>query len=330
VTEADTWETGEGEADGPAIGARPNDGLGGAVNTLADRNGGPRMSRTRFTLVGAVTAVSMVAFAGGCGVLSSASTLAGLMSSIDANTTLGELLNQVTVGDLASLVQQLVSTFSADANSFRTADALTDDDLAEIESLQAQLEAGEITEQAFLEALREIIGDVGPRMGFGAMPPFGGPHGPCMGMEQRPSLDLTDEQQTEANQIFADAREDIDALFQDANDRIRALLTEEQLALLDEREPNLSSDGMRPPRHHGPPPPCPFLDDSLNLTDEQKTEIQAILDELQTAVSDRKEQATEAFLAILTEEQRAIVDEMKAAGPGPGPHGGRKGPPPHP
>jgi hypothetical protein len=172
----------------------------------------------------------MVAFAGGCGVLSSTSTLAGLMSSIDANTTLGELLNQVTVGDLASLVQQLVSTFSADANSFRTADALTDDDLAEIESLQAQLEAGEITEQAFLEALREIVGDVGPRMGFGATPPFGGPHGPCMGMEQRPSLDLTDEQQTEANQIFANAREDIDALFQDANDRIRALLTEEQLA----------------------------------------------------------------------------------------------------
>ncbi len=149
----------------------------------------------------------------------------------------------------------------------------------------------------------------------GSPPPMGEGHHPGDPNHRGgfDALNLTDEQETEANAIFTSEREDIEALHQDANEQIRALLTDEQLAQLDDLQPNSPNSpndiGFHHGRHHGPPP-CPFLDDSHNLTNEQKTAIRTILDDLNTAVEARREQARDEFRAILTEEQQAILDEM--------------------
>jgi len=210
--------------------------------------------------------------------------LTALLSSLDPNTPLSQLLDEVTVGDLITGVEQLLSSLEGDANGFA------------------------------------------PPAG---MHPGGCPGDPN-GRGAPDVLDLTDEQKSEANAIFAGAREDIDALHQAANDQIQALLTEEQLALLDEMEPNNPNDiGPRPRGHHGPPP-CPFLGEVLNLTEEQKAAIQAILDDLRTAIQEREQQARDEFRAILTADQQVILDAMGPPGSDGGWRGGRHRPPAHP
>jgi Spy/CpxP family protein refolding chaperone len=252
------------------------------------------MFRTRLSTLAVVVAASVSVLAGGCGVGSGTSGLAGLLSSLDPNAsslsdlvssldpnvTVGELLNQLTLGDLVSFADQWTSSFQGDAN--------------------------------------------------GVAPPFWMRPDGCPGDPNDKAvpaaLNLTDEQQADANSIFASAREDIDALRQDANDQIRALLTEEQLAALDALEPNGPNEVGPGPCGLHQPPPCPYLDESLNLTDEQRAAIKTILDNLHTATEAREQQARDEFRAILTEDQLAVLDQMRPRRPQGGPHAGLGGP----
>jgi Spy/CpxP family protein refolding chaperone len=237
------------------------------------------MFRTHRTLATVLVAVSVAAFAGGCGVgtspltglLSSvdpnASSLAGLLSSLDPNTTLGQLLNEITVGDVVTGVEQLLSSLRGGGGRFGPPGL--------------GHEGG-------------CPGDPNAREGLAA------------------ALNLTDEQKSEANAIFTSAREDIEALRQDANDQVRALLTEEQLAILDGLEPNSPNDtGPGPGWFHRPH--RPHLAQDLNLTDEQKTAIKAILEQLRTDIQARKQTALDDFRAILTTDQQAILDQIEQA-----------------
>jgi len=110
------------------------------------------------------------------------------------------------------------------------------------------------------------------------------------------------------------AHEDIDALRDAAHEEIRALLTEEQLAMLDE---------LAPPMRAGMPFPMPrphmgfgnhggFAQDrfaeELQSTEEQEAAIDAIRTELEEAVRARHEQARDEFLALLTDEQLEQID----------------------
>jgi Spy/CpxP family protein refolding chaperone len=208
--------------------------------------------------------------AGGCGssLVAGDSTgslldlLAGL--GISEDTTLSQLLDQVTVGDVVNSVSQF-----------------TDNTAVGTEPLaQAAFQGG----------------PHGPRPGPGAPPP---------------ALDLTDEQQQAADQIFQAERDDIDALRAAAQEDIRALLTEEQLALFDELPPLPPGGGDC----HGPGGPMGFaghggtltdrLTEDLELSEEQQAAVDEILTTLQAAVQARHEQARDEFLALLTDEQLA-------------------------
>lgn len=214
---------------------------------------------------------------GGCGsaLLSSDGTgslldlLAGL--GVSEETTLSQLLDQVTVGDVLDAV-------------------------------------GQFTESA----------TTGTTEAMPAKGPHGGPRGPHMGPGGPPLLDLTDEQRQAAEEIRQSEREDVEALWAAADEDIRALLTEEQLAIYDELPPLMPGPG------HGPPPeqaggrhdPLPdILAEELGLSEEQQTAVEEILTTLRTAIEARQDEAREAFLALLTDEQREQLEQRLGNGP---------------
>lgn len=238
----------------------------------------------------------------------------GCGQNITADTTLGELLNQITVGDVVNAFQR----FAAAAGGHGMFAQLTDDQRAQIEALQAQLDAGEITNDEFVDKVHDIIGDAFPNepfIGFG----FGG--GPFHGrfeLKVGGYLNLTQEQVDAANEIFDKAHEDITALRTQARTDILAVLTDEQKAKLDEivagwfvgLPPNAHGRGADGHggfgfgwggRGHA----FDRFAEALGLTDDQKAQIEAIREALTDAIRARHEQARTDFLALLTEEQLA-------------------------
>lgn len=244
---------------------------------------------------------------------------AGCGQNITADTTLGELLDQITVGDVVNAFQRFAA--AAGRGGFGPHAQLTDEQRTQIEALQAQLDAGEITQDQFVEQVQAIIGDAFPNepfIGFG----FGG--GPFHGrfeLKVGGYLDLTQEQVDAANQIFDKAHEDITALRTQARTDILAVLTDEQKAKLNELMVGLYvglplDSGAA--RGRGPGGPGGFgfgfgrhghafdrFAEALGLTDDQKAQIQAIREALTDAIRAVHEQARADFLALLTEEQLA-------------------------
>ena len=221
--------------------------------------------RIHFGAVVGTIAIGMLAGACASSLVTGDSTdslldlLAGL--GISEDTTLSELLDQVTVGDVVDSVAQLTE--------------------------YATVATEPIARSAFAG------GPLGPRSGPGAAPP----------------LDLTDEQQQAADEIFQAKRDDVDALCAAAQEEIRALLTEEQLAIFDELAPFVADGGDCP----GPPGiagfheagglPMDRLAEELGLSEEQQAAVDEILAELRDAVQARREQARDEFLSLLTDEQ---------------------------
>ena len=122
--------------------------------------------------------------------------------------------------------------------------------MAELETLQAQLDAGEITETEFGDAISEIIGDRGAGMPFAGLSFYGSPSGHRMNAGAAAVLDLTEEQQVAAEEIFQSLHDDIDALRAATHEAIRAMLTDEQLLILDDmgaldQEVGDTADGSR-------------------------------------------------------------------------------------
>jgi len=242
----------------------------------------------------------------------------GCGQNITADTTLGELLDQITVGDVVNAFQQFAA--AAGRGGFGPGSQLTDEQRAQVEALQAQLDAGEITRDQFVEQVQAIIGDTFPNepfIGFG----FGG--GPFHGrfeLKVGGYLDLTQEQVDAANEIFDKAHEDITALRTQARADILAVLTDEQKAKLNELVvgwfvglPGNSNTA----RGRGPGGTGGFgfgfgrghafdrFAEALGLTEEQQAQIKTIRETLVDAIRARHEQARADFLALLTEEQLA-------------------------
>lgn len=248
----------------------------------------------------------------------------GCGQNITADTTLAELLNQITVGDVVNAFQQFAA--AAGRGGFGGVHAqLTDDQRSQIEALQAQLDAGQITRDQFIDQVHAIIGDAFPNepfVGFG----FGG--GPFHGQFQLRVggyLNLTQEQVDAANEIFDKAHDDIEALRTQARADILAVLTDEQKAKLNELvvgwfiglPPSGGAARNRGPGGPGGPGGFGFgfgggrghafdrFADALGLTDDQKAQIEAIRKALTDAIRARHEQARADFLALLTPEQLA-------------------------
>ena len=81
-----------------------------------------------------------------------------------------------------------------------------------------------------------------------------GPPGDPGGPPPEDPLGLTDEQKEQAGAIFQAAQEDIQALREEAREEMRALLTDEQLAIFDELPPPPPPGGHRPPPDANLPP----------------------------------------------------------------------------
>lgn len=243
-------------------------------------------------------------------------------TGISTDTTLDELLAgsglaSVTVGDVLNAIQD----FTGNADTLPFGQALTADQEVQLADLRAQLAAGEITVEVYHEEIAAILGveEVGMPFAAGEGRRFGphgfpgGPHG-FGGVPGGPfsdPLDLTDEQKTQAQDIFDAMRTDIMTLHDTAQADIEALLTAEQLATLDSLDHGFHPHG----RAFGSDMVSDRLATLLELTEEQQTAIQGILDQLQTDIEARRTQARDDFRAILTEEQQAVLDELEANRP---------------
>lgn len=263
--------------------------------------------------------------AGACGSgISSDTTLSEALQALSNNP----LLSRITVGDIV----QGFSDFLAGQDSA----ALSAAEEAELQSLQARLDGGQIDGAQFESLAQGLIGDRAPRRAFGGFGFFGSMFGHNFRGLLADELALTDEQIAQARAIFEAAHADIRALRQAAHQDIyNNVLTDEQRALLDDlreqfeaRRQDDRQDGETTdmPNDDGtaaqPDGPMhgrrPFLRrmmrrlaDELELTDEQIAQIQTIRMDLRAAVRARHEQARVEFRAILTDEQLAVLDAFE-------------------
>lgn len=203
--------------------------------------------------------------------------------------------------------------------------------------LHADIEAVLTDEQIEkLEQLREStpVGVGRGYFGIGLRGPFDGPDGIPPALE---SLDLTDEQKTAIKEIRDKARTDAAAaetrqarqeIMQAAHDKIKALLTDEQIEKLEQLQANTLRGSGRPGRGYfgigprGPfagPDGMPPVLETLDLTDEQKTAIEEIRDETKTDVAAAEtrqaryeimQAAREKILNLLTDEQKEQLQQL--------------------
>ncbi|MCH7873110.1 MAG: hypothetical protein IID33_15545 [Planctomycetes bacterium] len=276
------------------------------------------MSRGRIC---AILTVATLGFSVGCtpiGPEGASGTLLDLLGgqNITADTTLGDLLNEITVGDLVEGFAQF-----ADQRGVGTPPAaLTDADMLDIEALQAEFDQGRLAGDEFGERVHGMMGDRGPRRPFVGFEFFGSPFGHRSHGQRAEPLDLTDEQREAAEEIFRAAHEDISALRTAAHEDILAQLTDEQLGLFEDLRPDgefrpsgqrgFGHMHMRFPGRDGQRRAATRLEEELELTEEQQSAIETIRAELREAVQARHEEAREEFLDLLSDEQLAILDEM--------------------
>lgn len=217
------------------------------------------MNRSRMRTGAVIGIVVLGALGGGCDLLldGDSDSILGLLAEygITEDTTVADALDQLTVGDVVTAFVDHADEAMQNVETGR-APGLTDE----------------------------------PFAGFSF---YGSPFGYQMDGRATAFLELTEEQQTAAEEIFELAHEDIEALREAAHDEIRALLTEEQLAILDEAEAS-AGEGRRGPGR---------LADELELTEEQQGAIDEIRTELRDAIQARHEQARDEFLDLLTDEQ---------------------------
>lgn len=242
---------------------------------------------------------------------------AGCDTQFTLDTTLGEILDQVTVGDVVAAFQQFVANVG-DGSGFGPRAAMSAEQQSQLEDLQAQLYSGEITQEQFAEGIRGLVGDRAPGAAFGGFGFFGGPFGSGMRGHMAGPLDLSDEQLEQARAIFEQLHLDIRDLRTKAHKDIRGNLTEEQQAALDELRANRAGRGLPRGlrgRPFGGDRGGRFLDrlaEELGLSEEQIAAIMQIREDLRSAVEARHQQAREEFRDILTDAQLAILDEIEA------------------
>jgi Spy/CpxP family protein refolding chaperone len=251
---------------------------------------------------------------GGCG--------AGAASGVGAaGVNSPDPLNQLTADATVNGFQDFAGS-AADAGAAR----LSEEQLAQIEDLQAQRDAGTIGPEEFETRVHDIMGDAAPDRAFAGFGFFGAPFGGFFNGHRADVLQLTDEQRAQALDIFIALHDDIHALRTDARDQILALLTVEQRARLLDLQ--LSPPGRRVGQRHGHPgrgrgPDHPVglqraferLAERLELTEAQQTQIQTILTQLRADIAARHAEAREAFRALLTEDQLALLDTLEVSRP---------------
>jgi Spy/CpxP family protein refolding chaperone len=199
--------------------------------------------------------------------------------------------------------------------------------------IEAVLTAEQLEE---LEQLRESIPWETGRPGGGYLGI--GPRGPFAGPDAIPpvleALDLTEEQETLIAEIREKARTDAAAaetrearreIMQTAHDEILSVLTDEQIEKLEQLCPRAPWElgrgylGIGPRGPFAGPDGIPPALEALDLTEEQKTAIEAICEEARTdaeAAETRQarreimQAAHDEILALLTDEQIEQLEQL--------------------
>lgn len=134
-------------------------------------------------------------------------------------------------------------------------------------------------------------------------------------------LNLTEEQKTKMKALREDSKTKLAALREEQQAKMKAILTPEQIAKLDAAKAE-GNEKQGKGKRGG-------IFKELNLTDEQKTKMKAIREELQPKLAALREQQESAMKQVLTPEQQKTLEEMKSKRKdcncrGKGKRGGRK------
>lgn len=202
---------------------------------------------------------------------------------------------------------------------------LSEEQRAQIRALEGQLDAGSLTPEQFAEQVDMLLGE----------PPRGGPAAQRIRGRIVSRLELTEQQQTQARDMYAAMRHEVRKLRLAALARARLVLTETQREKLDslraERFASLrgarAGAGSRNRREQdsagrdggrGPQRPLARVREfagkvaaALELTQEQRAQMKSIRRELRAAVRARHETAREQFRALLSDEQRQTLEQMR-------------------
>lgn len=240
--------------------------------------------------------------------------LGALLSQIDPNTSLGEVLDQLTVGDLIAGFQSFNRDLSGEGGFAAGGPDLSDEQLESIREFQAQFSGGQIGRPELGSLVNQTVGDHMPHHAFAGFQFRGGPMGGAPRGRLADELGLTEEQQARADEIFEQLHADIRVLRDAIHADIQAVLTEEQLEALDDTSRALFArrGGPRAPRAAGGNPLSERLTGDLALSEEQEASIAELRDELRGTIRDRHMQARQEFHDILTDEQIVMLDEIES------------------
>lgn len=264
---------------------------------------------------------------GGCaGNILPSDSLAQVLQKLTQTASSKPILNQLTVGDVVTGFKRFASQFEAGAASPASTEpasaqpasaqpVLTADEQSQLQSLQSQLDQGQISEAEFASSIRQMLRIAGAgRMLDGFSP---GPFGRYAGASSGDPLKLTTDQQQQVRAVYRQLHDDIDTLRQQAHEQMFAILTPDQQARLNDLIPGSVPAGASAAAGiHGEAREVDgrfvYIADQLQLTSDQIAQIQQIRDDLQSAVQARHQQAHDDFRAILTADQQQTLDQLDA------------------
>ena len=182
---------------------------------------------------------------------------------------------------------------------------LSDDVVVEIEDLQFEFRSGRISDSQFGTSVQDVIGDDASTFAFAGFDMYGGPfrYAPTNYMTEL--LDLTEEQSQAADVIFYERHNAVEAARDSAKEAIRDLLTPAQLSAIGSRTRTTTAGAGFFFRR---------LPGGQALSDEQRAAITEIRRDLRAKVRGLHEEAREAFLELLTEEQLALLIRIENPG----------------
>lgn len=264
--------------------------------------------------------------AGGCAAgVSPSDTLAQALDKLAQQGDQSAALNRLTVGDLIAGFQQYLNQAAASSDSAGSGDASESTAASaqqeqQIAQLQGQLDQGQLSTSQFAAAVKNaMIASNGPAEMHLLV--FGGPFDRGAPSQITDPLQLTDQQRQQADGIFQQEHSDIQNLRQNAHADIQAVLTADQLNLLQQLDshPSVtpiaaasSSQSNANSQTSSPVGPAEALAQALNLSPDQITKIAQIREDLRAAVRARHQQAAGDFRNILTADQQQRLDTLDA------------------
>lgn len=255
-----------------------------------------------------------------------------LASLFQPTATNGNLLNQLTTGDLAEAFAQFRNEVTGVVNP-NAKSVLTNQQRASVESLQQQVDAGQLSQDQLSSEIWTVLGDTNPAAALVGANALGAPLGTAAGDSISDTLRLTDKQRQHAQAIQSKLRSDLEVLRQNAVGDISGVLTPEQqtaltgLGSLTGGASNSSLAGLVGSLTGGAASSQPTsspgwkrqlavlvfdqLVNQLNLTDAQKSQIALVRQFLVSGAKGLQQAARDQFMLMLTGQQSGLLSAIE-------------------